>query len=474
MKPTGGVELRNVQYKGIWFTPDRRDRAFQGEVSFSEESEISLEAMGLPPGANWPDQIPTLLGVSGSGEEAALLTCGRVHMNEYGAVAARYRAKYLLVSRHISALSKALFGDVAVSFSGLYGWAGELGPIIDYEVDSPRGRIDYQVPAPIVLFENDEYTVSIEFELVCERSPDEGAHIQEKAVLRVRSAAPRDLDWFIKVIGTAQEFLTLTLGYGVRLLSAIGRTISLDQADVYFRPKYVLGNRGDSAWWRLQYQKRSVRMKDLFTAWIEAPERLRSLCDPYFSIVFGPNLPPEERFLVLARALESYHRSFGTKWEMPPEQYKARLDEIMEHVPETYREWLGDKLRYSNEPTLRRRLKELVGRCEELLWLFEKDELKRLVSLVVQKRNELTHPEGIQTPDPESSSALADWLALLIEVLLFQESGLNEDEMTDLMACTDFSVRAYEIREQLGLLRDVEVESHRLGVEPLSTDAERS
>jgi len=60
-------------------------------------------------------------------------------------------------------------------------------------------------------------------------------------------------------------------------------------------------------------------------------------------------------------------------FELPEEQHKKRIEEILKTVPYEYRSWLEEKLKYSNEKNLRKRLRELLDNFAELLYSFIPD-----------------------------------------------------------------------------------------------------
>jgi ApeA N-terminal domain 1 len=69
----------------------------------------------------------------------------------------------------------------------------------------------------------------------------------------------------------------------------------------------------------------------------------------------------EQRFLNIAQAVESYHRRRSDKKDLSEEDHEKRLEKILAGTPQEYKKWLSDKLKYSNELSLRQRLKDLLG-----------------------------------------------------------------------------------------------------------------
>lgn len=69
------------------------------------------------------------------------------------------------------------------------------------------------------------------------------------------------------------------------------------------------------------------------------------------------------QFLNACNAAESFHRSVSPSQERWPKgEFEARIDNIISSVPNEDKEWLGEQLRYANEPRFRARLKEMFER----------------------------------------------------------------------------------------------------------------
>src|SRR4051794_22257170 len=65
--------------------------------------------------------------------------------------------------------------------------------------------------------------------------------------------------------------------------------------------------------------------------------------------------------------LEAHHRRASDETDLSATEHDARLQAVFESAPAAHREWLTEKLRYSNEISLRRRLKRLFAQFSFLL-----------------------------------------------------------------------------------------------------------
>jgi len=147
------------------------------------------------------------------------------------------------------------------------------------------------------------------------------------------------------------------------------------------------------------------------------------VCDLYFATFHNPGMYLHHRFLSLTHAVESYHRRFVGGTELPEPQHRGRTEAILEATPDEYRDWLEENLKYSNELSFRRRLKDLVAK--HLPGAAEATPFGDFfIERVVTTRNYYTHYDETLKDKCARGQELY-WLTRKLEVIL-QASLLSE------------------------------------------------
>jgi hypothetical protein len=123
-------------------------------------------------------------------------------------------------------------------------------------------------------------------------------------------------------------------------------------------------------------------------------------------------------------------------YELEEDQDKKRMLEIINSIPTEYREWLEGRLTYSNEPTLRRRLREIFDKYSDVLskYIENKDDF---MNKVVVTRNYLTHYDAHlkeHAADGEELYHISEKLRLLIEICLLTELGFDPIKIKTLLS----------------------------------------
>jgi hypothetical protein len=174
-------------------------------------------------------------------------------------------------------------------------------------------------------------------------------------------------------------------------------------------------------------------LENAVIGWQEGFKTFRDALDFYFSIdpESDTDVALEHHFLSVLDALESYHRRVGKKQFnlLPESAHEARLKAVLESAPLEHRDWLKNRLLYSNEVSLRSRVKQLYdeqpANVKNLLG--NKNEF---AGNIVDTRNYLIHHSPVL-----KASALAGlqlWRAtkkvrLVLQACFLQQMGLPDD-----------------------------------------------
>ena len=185
----------------------------------------------------------------------------------------------------------------------------------------------------------------------------------------------------------------------------------------------------------------------LLSEWIIKSELLKPVYDLYLANYYK-NTYPENEFLNLTQAIETYHRrKFGGKYlsdeEYQSKLYKLLVNAIPEYTTTEFRNSLiNGKLRYANEFSLRSRLLFLINQVSDR---YDVDFLKSgknsaFSKLIADTRNYLTHYSiELKEKAVTSGSALSDLnykLDLIVRILLLEEIGVNSEKISAIIRKT--------------------------------------
>lgn len=194
--------------------------------------------------------------------------------------------------------------------------------------------------------------------------------------------------------------------------------------------------RADVVFMGAHFQKFDVFLRNWFKQ--AKPSELKPTHDLYFGTLYIPLMYRESHFLSLAQAAESFHRRKYRGKYLSDKDYKEIPDVLVNAIPLAVKKYfknsLENKLKYSNEFSLRKRLKEIFDEYQhEIPGVFIKNK-GAFIDNVVDTINYLTHYDKDLKERAASGNAifhLTQELKTLLEICLLRELGFGSEEIED-------------------------------------------
>ncbi len=368
------------------------------------------------------------------------------NVTSYGVEASEsaYSISQILVGAHFTKTEEIRFKRVIIGFSHLNEWVGVSG----IEIEPPRDvngewKIKYRRPPDFHGPTVGDNTVSITFgsRLPTRRAVQSEARVEQRAYFMVASTDRKQLNECWKLVRSVQDLLTIAVGSAVHILSLEG-DIELETAEspplrvkLYSAqpgfPKTIESIHPAFMTFTLSTVKKYCDFTNMMKQWLEKNEKLEPVRGLYSMTLWERSTYLENDFLNLVQAIESYHRRFATNYEMNPEAHEKRLEEILGTVKEDYRDWLRNELQFSNEPSLPKRLREIVGRYNETIKKTVADEGDFLDTIVLTRHYHTHYDERLKNKAASGQKLfkLTHILKLLLEMCLVEEMGFNREQI---------------------------------------------
>jgi hypothetical protein len=174
----------------------------------------------------------------------------------------------------------------------------------------------------------------------------------------------------------------------------------------------------------------------IFNNWLEKVELLRPVYNLYFGTIYREDMYLEFQFLSLIMALEVYHRRLIRNEDISSEEHEERIRQILNNTSAKYQEWLKEKLKYSNEPSLRKRIKEIYDMLKNIRYVTALiPKKKNFVDDVVNTRNYFVHyDQSLENKALKETKlyCLIQKLKVLVEICLLKEIGFCDTEIDNI------------------------------------------
>jgi len=267
--------------------------------------------------------------------------------------------------------------------------------------------------------------------------------VTQKTYFKLVSEDPKELTEFIDVVRKIEALLCFTINETVYLDSMLATSEGVLQdigggktrpapINIYdpsvFLPKDGPKIRADRMLFRFSDIQDGA--EGMINKWIDSYKEYKNTFDLYFLAQLKPQLSWEANFLSLAQGLEVYHRRTSDEKEMDEVKFEDIVQDLIELCPEEYKDWLKDKLKYSNELIFLKRIKGLIDSFKESFG--NSKERKKLAFKISVTRHYLTH----YNPDLETAAAkgedlyvLCQKMEMLFELHFLKLMGFSQDNI---------------------------------------------
>jgi ApeA N-terminal domain 1 len=456
--------------QGAWWEPATPDQQASGSFIWDPRSGGELHLTGFfhdgsgSPG-NWRGDV--VHGVAEQ-DEFTLIDCREMHFTLQSPGVTRQRIDPfggVLVGAAVPDVTQPGFDRVMLEVDHLAELSGRSLPEPEIEWSNgwrvERIAIEYEHPRDVVAVLPHE-TVRLASEAQSGGSVGLGrVEVSETVVLSVETREPLSLDQIVsRYVPRLRDLITFAAHRptAIRSVRVAGSATTEDRGDgrqversAQFLARFLPTPQDRAELKPLREQLIVLPADDrafrtLVGGWFGLAERLGPVLDLRFAPSYAAFMYSESRFLNAVQGVEALHRR---ALEGKPDQadLDARAAAIANCPPEHQR-WLRGKLRYAHEPTLRRRLGEVLDFVGPGLAPLMGDR-KRFIARVVAIRNAITHwDEKSERSTGADLYLVAVALNFIIDAALLRLLGLEQDEITATLASN--STFQFEARRQGG------------------------
>lgn len=370
--------IDNLIYKGLWFSSVHPDNHLHGTLKFDVQEGIELELHGEFQDLSIEDDnrdIDIICGFTTNGKKISLYRCFKFHSyrSSPGLSVSKFSADFVIVGEHYKTESDIKFNCINARINNLSPWLNTYGfEKVDSDFEFKKTEVIYKLPESITFNLSENIKGSFDFNISMPLTQKTSKiNLEQKVNLNLKFDEIKHFDEILSEYFHFQNFLILGLCQSTHLnflkLKTIHKQESVEQksvssVDVYFKQRIntTPNKRNHTRDFLFTYHDIESDFEELIKNWYSSKMKLK----PIISILidsFNKNNPfNENNFLNIAQALETYHRRFRLNEVLPKKEYKQKVNEILETVISDHKSWLKERLNFANEPTLHKRLEELL------------------------------------------------------------------------------------------------------------------
>ena len=434
-----------IKGRGFFWLPNNPEQQYPGDLTISTSGEISLEILHHPedtasqalhdktPFGLAPGRICGILDSRSITLEECIAYDDPFHFLRFlerSVSVHRLDARTAYIGTPFASGEKISFSKIELSLESLNEWFDITGFDAKTEFVNQKARWTLQYDQPedtIISLPNGtqmKFVISPSFIYPHNSDSKLSSEITQRVHISLAAKEMLPVEEFFLMIQKIQTFLCLVTNRITRIewLSGYSKK-ELDKWDQEIETKIYFHRQVGSPTWNrpsrmmCTYSTVSEDFERMFLNWFDRYEVVQPAFDLYLSSRTGAHKNLSGVFLSLVQALETFHRRTIGGAEMEPSDYEALCTIVVESVPDDKREFMKSKLKYANEVSLRRRLKDLFDQAEHVLG--PSSQVKPLINNIVNARNYLTHyDKGSERAATEIISRDLHGICLELDILV--------------------------------------------------------
>lgn len=437
---------------GLWWLPETPEHQTPGNFRFDQElgPTVSLAGLlrGLPESFNAArDERLLIHGVTRSGKRITLLQClNKSRQLQFPGISTEvYRARIAAVGLHFQSSDEELFDRSQFHFDGLEQWLGRRPLEMGSDPSARQISVTAIAPAEELLVELADQRVLAGAIAGTKDAKETQTTIYSQSTLASIPGELRSLDWHFHNAVQLTSLATLTTGRHLPLtwlqlrgpIEELGPGVSRPAGvDILASMQHPTSARRATDEPIVPWPELSVFSSDAVSRWIELYDDLASVIGIVLTLIAEERMFVNVRFLLAIQALEAFHRSVDATPLTSPQEHEKLCELLLKAIPNGTSREIRDKLKgtlqFTNEPSLRQRLRAILYGVAERYGSPPAGFSKTFISSLVDTRNYETHHTSALRKKALDNDGMY-WasrrvLALLI-VLLIEKLGVPPAEI---------------------------------------------
>ncbi len=451
---------KKIEYEGLWFLPGNKEKQIYGTLTFDPKDDIVLELLGRLEERNENRKYHEQDFVLGLSKEGKVITLYKAFessrsVSSPGIETSTYSALYLIIGDHFETETEFRFTKITGRFKNLDSWISKYG-FTNVALDPKNNKVDisYQSPLAINFRLNENLTGALKFTFSSPRSKQiQYATIKQRAQIYFESFSPKPFFEILDDLMLFQNFLTLgtfepTYPLAITLTNKertelIGAKTYDKVVEVLFVPGFKFSSVKRRSTWEFLFNFQDIEnnFENLLKNWYSQNANIEPVTNLLFESFYQRGRFTENSFLNIVRALETFHRRFRKNEVLPKLDHKKKIEEILNSAPSIHQSWLEERLNFSNEPTLRQRLFELVNEVSSKIITSVIGDKVQLIKDAKNSRNYYTHYELTiknKALKHQQLFILTEKLRIILIVVILQETGFTQEQVEKLFERNEY------------------------------------
>lgn len=395
------MKLKN-EYLGSWWIAEEDNNKIDGVLEIGSNGEISLKLIGsfeynrgdLKGFFNIDGHSRLIYGETSCGVYVTLISCifSSKKMHSPGSGEEVYYVNQMIIGGKLLDPAEIYFKKFKMRCDLLEEWVNKR---ILLRNDEENSQYHFNLAKPEILeFGYGPNRLRIIDNILLTGNNCKSITIRNEMYIELETEANIDIS---KGINLANEISSLISIAGFSTVSLLAFEFEIDEYDYQLYFKSILKNREidmehkNTNGNRMLFQFTDViNSQSLLDKWFSLHEEIKPIL-MYLSELNRKEVFDQMKFLKIMQSIEAFSRRMRNNSLEDKNIFNERLNSVLSNIENSdNRNWVEESLAYKNEPSLRKRLKELLDETDFLFRMNSKTKSK-VINSAVEIRNYLTH-----------------------------------------------------------------------------------
>lgn len=428
-----------MEYEGIWWLPNNKEKFYYGKLKINEFGDITLEFFDDPFASLEHKEYQIILGELKDDVKITLKKCSVLNNHQYlkNINLVKFNVIFAILGEHYLSEDQIKLDACRISYSNLNKFISK-NSIYYRKINNSESKTKFP-------------EISINIPNFCSIRIFFQSNLKDKIVFEIKSFRSQTIEDYIELKGIIQDFFNFVIKDNVliediqyiKLNNLSHKEInhkvlykSLHSLSDFFKPfnKGIL----------FHYNDVSLRFEDIFQKWFILSFNLKHVYNLFTEVIYNTNQSNVYQFLMLSTALEVYHYYKMDNTSQIKNKKINHSNKIKEKVEacnnlnnyKKEKEDIINLIEKSVNLTFEERLYEIYNKYLEFTTkLFKFNNHKKAIPLIVQTRNYYTHynpnKEEGKLEDEDLLYMTMDML-LLLRMCFLTELGFTLEEMKNI------------------------------------------
>lgn len=424
------------RYVGYWYLPNNREKEVFGELIIDDKNSINLDLCGIfgditdLNNFKLEEKVEDIInGFTKCGKEITLTSCLYGGFNISRIISTKYIPEYIIIGKQYNSLNSCLVRIIEAEFT-LLDKCININPFeLNFNKNEKKYNVYYKLPKTRT-YTCENFKFSICFRGEVNNDELKSIEMKQRAYIKFEFDEPINLIDSLDYIIDFSRFLTLCIGEEVNVSNIKIRDYNDNESEVFWNgindcnESHIKGRNV-----LIPFNLISDNFEEIIQRWFKVKDKLEPIIN-YIIDGYEKVFQIPMTYLKIVQALEAFSRKMRNNNKEDENSYNEKIKCILNSITnDEYRNWLKDKLTYTNEPTLKNRIKDLFKELNFFLKLTSK-ERNNIANKISLTRNYFTH---FDESNKENTMILKEmyWstviMQLALRVLIMLELGIDKN-----------------------------------------------